>query len=300
MKKTLIEHIEDFNKIHNNKYNYSKVNIFTWKGYLKKIPIICPEHGLFYQTPSDHKRPNGCKNCGIKKGSKKRIISFDNLQKEFNKIHKNKYDYSKVKYKNISTKIDIICPEHGVFSQLPMSHKLGYGCNKCRKYTISKEKIIKHIEEFNKIHKNKYDYSKVKYKNSNTKIDIICPEHGVFRKTPNAHKSGQGCPNCKESKGETIIRHYLEENNISFKQEYKLSNNQRFDFYLEEYNTIIEFDGIQHFQPVDFFGGKEGFIQTKERDIYKNNYCKDNNIKLIRISYKDIKKINNILEKELY
>ena len=68
-----------------------------------------------------------------------------------------------------------------------------------------------------------------------------------------------------------------------------------FDFYLEDLNTCIEFDGLQHFNSIDFFGGDKAFEIRKQNDKIKNEYCFLSNIRLIRISYKEIKNINNIL-----
>ena len=73
----------------------------------------------------------------------------------------------------------------------------------------------------------------------------------------------------------------------------------RFDFYLPEYNTCIEYDGRQHFTPVEVFGGEEGYFKTKKRDGIKNKYCKDNNIGSLRIPYNQINNIEEILLKEL-
>jgi very-short-patch-repair endonuclease len=59
----------------------------------------------------------------------------------------------------------------------------------------------------------------------------------------------------------------------------------RFDFYLPKYNTCIEFDGKQHFEPVKIFGGNENFKEIIKKDSIKNMYCDTNGIKLIRIKY---------------
>ena len=107
--------------------------------------------------------------------------------------HGDKYDYSKVEYKNNSTKVCIICPEHGEFWQSPNSHMNGNGCPKCSKQYMDTEYFI---ECAKKIHGNKYDYSKVEYINAKTKICIICPEHGEFWQKPNGHLNGYGCPKC--------------------------------------------------------------------------------------------------------
>ena len=72
-----------------------------------------------------------------------------------------------------------------------------------------------------------------------------------------------------------------------------------FDFYLPDYNLLIEFDGIQHYEIRGHFGGYDGFVDTKIRDTIKNIYCKDNNIDLLRIPYWDYKNIENILVNKL-
>ena len=120
--------------------------------------------------------------------------------KKAKKVHGDKYDYSKVDYINSQTKVCIICPEHGEFWQIPASHIRGYKCPECGNYNrgskkrISKEEFIKKAKE---VHGDKYDYSKVEYINANTKVCIICPEHGEFWQEPVVHiKQKSGCPKC--------------------------------------------------------------------------------------------------------
>ena len=72
-----------------------------------------------------------------------------------------------------------------------------------------------------------------------------------------------------------------------------------FDFFIPHLNLCIEFDGRQHFESIPYFGGKEAFIIRKESDIIKNNFCRDNNINIIRISYEDINIIDNILSEKI-
>lgn len=118
------------------------------------------------------------------------------------KIHGDKYDYSKVKYINDSTKVCIICPSHGEFFKTPSNHlhkKWAQGCPYCSRQKLS-EKYRKSNSDFiNKaisIHKQKYDYSKVNYTDSDTKVCIVCPKHGEFWQIPHSHLSGCGCPKC--------------------------------------------------------------------------------------------------------
>ena len=115
-------------------------------------------------------------------------------------IHgKGKYDYSKVYYINARNKVIIICPIHGIFEQRPNHHLSGQGCMKCG----GKEKSTtdKFIKKAILVHgKGKYDYSLVNYKHSQTKVKIICAEHGVFEQIPVSHNRGYGCPECWNDK----------------------------------------------------------------------------------------------------
>lgn len=116
-----------------------------------------------------------------------------------NKIHKNKYDYSNVVYKNGKSKVEIICPLHGLFNQRPYNHSIGEGCPSCR-LVFMKELLSMSLEEFidkaRKIHKDEYDYSKVIYLGNKKKVEIICHKHGTFWQISGNHLQGQTCPEC--------------------------------------------------------------------------------------------------------
>jgi len=239
----------------------------------------------------------------------KRLTKNDFIEKS-NIIHLNKYDYSFVP-DNIKShsKVPIFCLVHQtIFHQTPNKHLLGRGCPICKKQTLSNPYISdksNFIGKANKIHNFKYDYSKVVYINSRTKVCIICPIHGEFWQTANAHIQGSGCPKCHQSKGEIQIEKWLKENKFQFIPQYKfkdckgLRNYLPFDFYLPELNICIEYDGRQHFEPmINLYGKKaiETFQQTQINDKIKNLYCENHNIKLLRINFKHYKQIEKILE----
>lgn len=110
--------------------------------------------------------------------------------------HGNAYDYSRVRYTNARTKVEIVCPVHGSFMQAPFKHLHGQGCPKCR----LRERFT--IEEFiaraRAAHGDKYDYSRVRYVNNSTPVEVVCPVHGSFWQTPANHirKQACGCPRC--------------------------------------------------------------------------------------------------------
>lgn len=140
-----------------------------------------------------------------------------------NKIHNFKYDYSNVDWINTKVKVEIICPIHGSFYQKPFKHLEGQGCPNCRKNSIVTQDEF--IERARNIHgKSTYDYSRVKYVNMWTPVEIICPVHGSFFQTPAKHiKTGkcaaQGCPSCRYIRQRcTNIRRYGVENPMKKKE----------------------------------------------------------------------------------
>jgi hypothetical protein len=271
-------------------YNYELVD---YKNSLTKVKIICLKHGIFEQTPSYHLSGHECITCYM-------TNKFVNKSKL---VHKNKYDYSSTIYLNKDTNVKILCKRHGIFEQTPTNHLTHkHGCQKCSlRHKIDVDEII---ERANKVHNFKYDYSLINYSNMNKKIKIICKNHGIFEQIAGGHLRGQECPFCKSSKGEKIISDFLLSKNISYIPQYSLSkcrykNPLEFDFFIPINNLIIEYDGIQHFKPIEFFGGEKAFQDRILKDQIKNEYCLDNDIKLIRISYKnnikgELNKIFNI------
>ncbi len=132
--------IARFKEVHGSLYDYSKV-IFKHSG--KKVLIICPNHGDFYQTPSNHYRGFGCNQCA-KEDNK---LAHAQVIDKFREVHGNKYDYSKVSYKGSTIKVVIICSRHGEFLQIPASHWHGCGCPPCAAELMS-EKSSKGLDWF--------------------------------------------------------------------------------------------------------------------------------------------------------
>jgi len=287
-KKTTEDFIIDSRRINNDKYDYSLVE---YKNNHTKINLICPIHGEFKVSPNDHLSKNvGCDKCN-NVGSTKKKNTGQLIVDRFNKKHNFKYNYSMMVYNGTDVKIDIICPSHGVFKQTPHHHLKGHGCKKCcRLYSPTSEEFI---NEARKNNDNKYDYSLVEYKNNHTKINLICPIHGEFKVSPNDHiNKKSGCPVCSESKGEKIIRNFLNENNFNFtpQKRFKDCRDIRtlpFDFFLSELNICIEYDGEQHSLNRSTFGGKNRITDIQKKDRIKTDYCAKNNIRLIRISYNE-------------
>jgi very-short-patch-repair endonuclease len=307
-KKDTGKFIEKSKEVHGNKYDYSLVD---YKNNNTKVKIICPSHGEFEQLPRIHASGFNCpkcryidrgKKCKIPKEKKPYKLDTKSFIKKAKEIHGETYDYSLVDYKGVRTKIKIICKIHGEFEQYPSNH-LKTECIKC-----VRDKMISEHDQFLKKckekHNNKYDYSKVEYKNAKEKIKIKCKKHGYFFQRAGSHVSGNGCPKCKESKGEIIIREFLKSKKIRFTPQKKFKNCRNilqlsFDFYIPSLKTLIEFNGRQHYEAVELFGGEEKLKVQKENDKIKKLFAKNNGYKLIVISYKQKKNIENILKKKL-
>ena len=141
------EFIREAQSIHHNKYDYSKVEYTNNK---TKVCIVCPEHGEFWQTPSDHLNGKGCPQCAGNVRCDK-----DTFIEKAKHMHNDRYDYSKVEYANAHTKVCIICPEHGEFWQIPNNHLNGNGCPLCKNRKIG-DVLRDTVEDFsnksNEIH----------------------------------------------------------------------------------------------------------------------------------------------------
>jgi hypothetical protein len=283
---------EFINRLYNtfgDKYDYSKVR---YTGNRGSVTLICPNHGEFNALVSTLSKGVGCLKCK----EEERLRKFtDTYIQEFKKFHP-ELDYSKTVYTGWDTKVTITCPKHGDFEVLPGQFHKYVGCPKCSAEKHS-EYTRKSLDDFLKdakyVHGERYDYSKVNYAGSHTKICILCPEHGEFWQTPASHIQGEGCPSCSSSKGEGEICNVLLNEKIKFVREYTIqipneintSGRAHIDFYLPEHNTFIEYNGIQHYEPEMAFGGTFKFEQQQARDEYVRQYCKDNDIKLIEIRY---------------
>ena len=223
---------------------------------------------------------------------RKFLLTKDEFIKKANEVHKNLYNYSKVKYLNYKTKIEIICKEHGSFFQTPNNHLGGKGCKECGMISTSNhiyENCSSNTEDFiqksKELHGDIYDYSKVEYVNNSTQVEIKCEEHGSFLQNPRDHLKGHGCHIC----GLLKARHFLEtskleEDFVDFIRSFYTGEvvtsvrdiipPMELDIFVPSLNLAIEFnDGYWH---------SERF-KDKNYHLHKYNLCTDKNIRLISI-----------------
>jgi hypothetical protein len=285
-------------EVHGDKYDYSSVRYIN---ATTKVTIKCKEHKRpFDKFPNNHiLAKQGCPKCSLLKEKEQFII-------DAKRVHGDKYDYSNVIYKGSGVLVNIDCPkpEHGNFKQRPNNHVSSkQGCPKCAKDALSAKYTIEDfIRDAQKVHGNAYDYSNVNYVNMETKIKIKCERNHTFTTTPHSHIGhSSGCPSCFRetglSKGEQYITKSLDKTNIYYECQYPLfikgkKNPKRFDFYLEKIGIFIEFNGIQHYKPVRYFGGVPKFMNTILSDGYKIRHAR--NTKNIILIFTNVKQWDEI------
>jgi len=142
--------------------------------------------------------------------------------KKANQVHNFKYDYSKVNYVNSKSKVIINCKIHGEFDQPPTDHLQGHGCRDCGfdSNIMSNQEFIK---KANQVHNFKYDYSKVNYLGTLSKIHIICKIHGEFEQLPYSHLEGSGCRYCSYDLKKLNLDEFIRRSNESHKFKYDYS-----------------------------------------------------------------------------
>ena len=163
----------------------------------------------------------------MKRGGIRPRLTTDEFVSRSNFIHKNKYTYPEIEYKNNHTKVTIRCPIHGDFEQEPHIHLKGSGCIKC---AHNQKTTTEFVELAKTINGDLYDYSKFKYSTESKKSTIICKIHGEFQQSPCQHiKRTQGCPKCGGSFPLTTSE---------FVDRSKLLNGDKFDYSLVDYKNM--------------------------------------------------------------
>lgn len=298
--------------------NYLKINniglTILSKDYIdcrQKLEFICEKHkdkGVQYKTLAsitDDKQY--CRYCGIEKRGEKYRISDEVIQKrcdELNLIYVGRY------VKNQETWVRFKCKIHldkGI-QDIGWYHlkTCAVGCAYCTGRYKTTEDFIKEMNEINS------DIEIIgEYTGSENLVKCRCKICGhEWNPIGRSLRNGQGCPACTSSKGEIKVKHFLDNYGVKYITQKTFDDciykeKLRFDFYLPDYNMLIEYDGEQHFKPVDFANkgiawANKIFEYNQIKDKIKNNYCENNNIKLVRIPYWEFNNIDTILASEIH
>lgn len=299
---TTADFIQRAREVHGDRYDYTKVLYVAAKS---KVIIICPEHGEFEQQPTNHYIGHGCPECG---GNKP--LTLDKFIERADKVHEGRYDYSRVVLQNVESKVEIICPDHGLFLQRPASHLKGIGCHRCgrvdtaNKLSHSRERFL---EDSRRAHGDRYDYSQVEYVNALSKVTIICPDHGAFKQIPANHIRDVGCPKCGDESAAAIRTRTTQD----FVQEAREVHGDHYDYSRVEYKSSHEKVKIRCAEhgsfwqsPVNHVRGNKagcpgcavsGFDQTKPGILYYIAVTTDDGGTLYKIGITNLSIENDFL-----
>lgn len=302
----------------NNISNYLKLNKSTltlvskqYSNCTHKLEFICDIHaskGVQYKTLNYLIHRNcHCKYCNIENRGKLKVIDIDIVKQKCSELN---LQYINSFQADGETKVQFICNKHfykGIqticWYHLRTSK---YGCSFCAGKNKTTEDFKKEIVLINP------NIAIIgEYKGSEHPIKCQCKICGhIWHPIGRSLRYGNGCPSCKCSKGEQKIQIWLNKSNISFVREKIFDDciserRLRFDFYIPTLNTIIEYDGIQHYRPIDFAGkghdwAYEEYLSTIKRDLIKNEYCAMHNISIIRIPYWQYDNIETILTQKIF
>lgn len=258
-----------------------------YKGANVKIKHKCSKGHIYEQKPNSHLHGEGCPKCGTKNQSKKITKTNDSYLQEC----RNKgIDLPIEDYINSSTKIKHKCSDGHIYKQTPNHHLHGNGCPVCAKIKKSNSFLKTSKKYIQECKEQGYDLPVEDYKGNKIKIKHRCNKGHVYYQTPSDHLQGIGCPICKESHGERFIRNYLDKNHIKYESQKKFkdlkdSKPLSYDFYLPDYNILIEYQGKQHYESFEYFGGKNKFKSQQYHDKLKKEYAKEYNYKLLELHY---------------
>lgn len=263
--------------------------------------------------PQSYILPNafGCRNCANKRISEKNKIGLIEYKKRLSLMQNNIVLIENFYINNQTPLLHkcLVCTNEWKIT--PNSVLSGHGCPKCAN-KLNAQRLKKTHKEFIKdfkINNPSCDHILIlsKYTGSHDRIKCKCIICGYNWK-PQATDllCGSGCPMCNASLGERKIARFFDINNIFYKTQQPFDKligvgggNLLYDFYLPQYNLLIEYQGEQHERPIEYFGGVEQFEKQIEHDRRKREYAIEHNIYLLEIWYYDINNIENILKETL-
>lgn len=263
---------------------------------------VCNNHEYLVQ-PSSFLTGNRCPKCNNKRKGKKPKTTeqfkkelYDKVGDEYTLIGEYNGAMTKLNLKHTCGKIWKVTP-NAFFSK-------GNRCFYCRMREHNKNQRKTHekfVEEVKERYEDRYNIlSEYTFSNDKILVEHIC---GTKWYVKARHLlSNEVCPHCKKSIGERHVEDYLKNNNIKYETQKTFDGlvykrNLSYDFYLPEYNILIEYQGLQHYRPIENFNGEEGFRQQKEKDKLKYEYAIKNGFKLIEVDYN--KKRYNAISKYL-
>jgi len=248
-------------------------------------------------------RQSGCPDCSTVKRANGRTNPYEVVEQAF--VDRDWQILSPEKYKNNSSKLDVMCDKGHETTKTYSDFQQGKGCWVCKSNDAS-ERYRLPVKKAHAIAK-KARLRLLSEDYTNMRVDVLfeCIECNFQFTTwlDSVKSKGTGCPRCKCSQGERFLMNYFEKHEIGNKREKKFKDCKDirplpFDAYfvLDDIERVIEIDGIQHFKPVGMFGGDDALDRNYRIDTKKSLYCYNNGMSLLRISYLDLENLDDIMD----
>ena len=262
----------------------------------QSLKVKCSHGHLFEIKIVNFQRGSRCEEC--KKNEK-----LEEIRKTFKEKG---YRLITDKYLDSKSRYEVICPNGHNWKVTIANFNHGRRCVQCKYEKAGETQRLSYDYVNEQISKEGYTLLSKEYNNAHELLEIECCEGHKFTMQWANWQQGYRCPFCNEKRsyGENVIEKYLVDNNIEYIREKQFSDCKDkqvlpFDFYIPHLNLCIEYDGEQHFREVKWFGGEQGFKKRIKHDKMKTEYCKENNINLLRIPYTEFKNIEEILRKAI-
>ena len=270
------EFITRARKVHGNRFGY---RLETYVNATTKMAITCSVHGEFWQIPFNHLKGHLCNGCGSAITADKISLSRVEVEARLGDVHNGRLEIAG-EYEKLNSRLLVKCNVCEISRTARMADLLNGDGIACRCSKAFRRTSALFIEDAVEVHGvGRYDYSRSEFSTVNTPVTIRCKKCDTwFDQKPAVHLMGCGCSNCKQPRGEQDISDWLSSRGISFviQKKFPTCKHKRllaFDFYLESLRTLIEFDGAQHYRPVNWFGGERAFKLTQKRDSIKNEWA---------------------------
>lgn len=274
--------------------------IDKYSGVNNKLCFKCQRGHFYKQRAIDHFK-SGCPHCPHYKGKNSVEYRFNEYKKKCTNIG---VAYPLFGYVNNKTPMYHECVKRGhIFKCSPQYFKTRRECPRCNHNSLYNDNFL-YNEKCKQLN---YDLPIDILQGPRTKIRFKCSSEHIYKQTPYSHiVKGTSCPYCKQSRGEKYIQCYLKNNEIKYVAQKKFSNLKdksylSYDFYLPEYNMLIEYQGEQHYRKNKYFGGTKVFQKQQLHDKLKKEYAKNNGYKLLCLPYllNTQEKVNIYLEQML-
>ncbi len=299
-----LENIHNYLKINNIQDKLLSTEYHNNHEYLQ---WLCPNGHMYNMNWANFSQGKRCHECAPNARP-----SFEFISKQFDNRG---LILLSTDYVNNIAPLDFICKnhlDHGVqhITWATVQSSTAYGCVYCHYNRLRRDRQMG-IQEFKKrvyqMVGGEYQVVGSKYINNSTPIEMYHSTCGhTYKVQPGLFLVGRRCAYCYQSKGEMQIATILTNSKIIFITQHtfddcKYQQKLRFDFYIPSYNTCIEYQGIQHYQPIDFANkgeqwAKNEYKKNQIRDQIKRQYCKKHNINLIEIPYWEFDNIEDIIQ----